>query len=304
MNFKKFMKIISLVLVLCIALLSGAYVARMLVYKTNDGKDAGTTKVTGSRVNILVMATDKGGMLTDTIMFASFNKKTNKLNILSIPRDTRVKLRKSFGKINSAYGMGEEGKRQEYAIEKVTEIVGLPVNYYAVINPKAFRNIIDILGGVEINVPQRMYYVDPTQDLVIDLYPGRQLLDGKKSEQFCRFRSGYASADLGRIDAQQMFIKELFKQKLNPKYIGKIDEIYTEIVDSIDTNIKISDVFTLLPVVKAMTGDSLNTFRLPGSPATLSNISYYICDREETDKLINDVFLATKIEESEENNQE
>ena len=300
MNTGKFLKIISLVLVLCIALLAGTYTARMIVYKSNDGKDAGTTRVTGSRINVLIMATDKGGMLTDTIMFASFNKKTNKLNIISIPRDTRVKLGSGFGKINSAYGMGEKDKRQEYAIEKVTEIVGLPVNYYVVINPKAFRNIIDILGGVEINVPQRMYYVDPTQDLVIDLYPGKQRLDGKKAEQFCRFRSGYASADLGRIDAQQMFMKELFKQKLTPRYIGKIDEIYDEIIDSIDTNIELNDVFTLLPIVKAMTGDSLNTYRLPGAPSTLSNVSYYICDREETDKLINEVFIADKASSSKE----
>ena len=292
MNFKKFAKIVSLVLVMCIVLLMGVYTARMFVYKTNDGKDAGTTKISGSRVNILVMATDKGGMLTDTIMFASLNKKTNKLNIMSVPRDTRVKLGNSFGKINSAYGMGKEGKRQELSIEKVTELIGMPVNYYVVINPKAFRNIIDILGGVEIDVPQRMYYVDPTQDLVIDLYPGKQVLNGAKAEQFCRFRSGYASADLGRIDAQQMFIKELFKQKLNPKYLGKIDEIYDEIIENIDTNIEIGDVFTFLPVVKAMTGDSMNTFRLPGESATISNISYYICDREETDKLVNEVFLA------------
>ena len=102
MNFTKFTKIVSLVLVMCIVLLMGVYTARMFVYKSNDGKDAGTTKISGSRVNVLVMATDKGGMLTDTIMFVSLNKKTNTLNIISVPRDTRVKLGGSFGKINSA----------------------------------------------------------------------------------------------------------------------------------------------------------------------------------------------------------
>ena len=94
MNVNKFVKIVSLVLVLCIVLLTGVYTARMFVYRSNDGKDAGTSKISGSRVNVLVMATDKGGMLTDTIMFASFNKKTNQLNIMSVPRDTRVKLGK------------------------------------------------------------------------------------------------------------------------------------------------------------------------------------------------------------------
>ncbi len=294
MNVKKFSKIVSVVLVMCIVLLMGVYTARSLVYQSGGAKDAGTVKASGGRINFLIMATDKGGLLTDTIMFVSFNKKTEKINIISIPRDTRVKLKNGFGKINSAYGMGDKEKRQEYSIEKVTELLGMKVNYYAVINPKAFRNIIDILGGVEINVPQRMYYVDPTQDLVIDLQPGKQVLNGAKAEQFCRFRSGYASADLGRIDAQQMFVKELFKQKLNAKYIGKIDEIYNEVIDNIDTNIEINDVFSFVPILKALTGESMTTYRLPGAPATIQGASYYICDRDETDKLVNEVFLSNE----------
>lgn len=298
MNFGKFMKIVSLVLVVCIIALAGVFTARMFIHQTNDIRDAGTTKIANNRINILLLATDKGGMLTDTIMFMSFNRKTNQLNIMSVPRDTRVKLGSGFGKINSAYGMGEKDKRQEFVIEKVTELIGMPVNYYAVVNPKGFRNVIDILGGVEINVPQRMYYVDPTQDLVIDLQPGLQVLDGDKAEQFCRFRSGYASADLGRIDAQQMFVKELIKQKLNIKYIGKIDEIYSEIMENIDTNIDLTDVMNFLPMIKAFSSNNVNTYRLPGEAGPIGNASYYFCDREETDKLINEVFLADKLPET------
>lgn len=300
MNFGKFIKIVSLVLVICITALLGVYTANYVVSNNGEGIHSGTEAVKGKRINILLLATDKGGMLTDTIMFASFDKDRKLLNVMSIPRDTRVKLGNSYVKINSVYGAGKEGKRQELVIDKITDIIGMPVNYYAVINPAAFRNIIDILGGVEINVPQRMYYSDPTQNLLIDLQPGLQVLDGAKAEQFCRYRSGYANADLGRIDAQQMFIEALFEQKLKAKYLLRAGDIFEEISENITTNVGVDDVLTLLPVLKAMTGDSIFTCTLPGEPATIGGASYYICDRVETDKLINEQFLNIKTDENEE----
>lgn len=291
MNYSKFIKIVSLVLVVCITALAGVFAANCVISQNGEGVHSGTEEVKGKRINLLLLATDKGGVLTDTIMFASFDKERHSLNIMSIPRDTRVSLGKSYAKINSVYGAGKEGKRQELVIEKINEIIGMPVNYYAVINPAAFRNIIDILGGVEINVPQRMYYNDPYQDLVIDLQPGLQVLNGVKAEQFCRYRSGYANADLGRISAQQMFVEALLDQKLKPKYLLKADEIFEEIAENIKTNIGVSDVVKLLPVIKAMTGDNVFTYTLPGAPQTIGGASYYVWDRVETDKLVNEQFL-------------
>jgi len=154
MNYSKFIKIVSLVLVVCITALAGVFAANYVISQNGEGAHSGTEVVKGKRINLLLLATDKGGVLTDTIMFASFDKERNTLNIMSIPRDTRVSLGKSHANINSVYGAGKEGKRQELVIEKINEIIGMPVNYYAVINPAAFRNIIDILGGVEINSPE------------------------------------------------------------------------------------------------------------------------------------------------------
>lgn len=294
MNFRKYIKITSLVLVICITVLVGVYVAHSVIMRDETGIHSGTEEVKGKRINILVLATDKGGLLTDTIMFISFDKERNMLNIMSIPRDTRVRLGVSNVKINSVYGSGKEGKRQELIIEKVNEIIGMPVNYYAVIDPAAFRNVIDILGGVEINVPQRMYYNDPYQNLYIDLWPGLQVLDGAKAEQFCRYRSGYASADLGRINAQQMFVEELLKQKLKPKYLLKASEIFEEISENITTNIGITDVIKFLPIIKALKGDNVFTCMLPGEPRMVNGASYYVWDRAATDKLINEQFLNNK----------
>ena len=296
MNFGKYMKIISLVLVICLTALAGVYAASSVITNGGDDLESGTEKVSGKRINILLLATDKGGLLTDTMMFVSFDKQRKALNIMSIPRDTRVKLGSSHVKINSVYGAGKEGKRQELVIEKVKELIGLPIHYYAVINPAGFRNVIDILDGVEVNVPMRMYYYDPTQNLKIDLQPGLQVLDGDKAEQFCRFRSGYATADLGRIDAQQTFVKALLDQKLKPKYFLRAKSIADEILENMRTNIDVLDAVKLLPIIRAMTGDNVFTCTLPGAPQMVGDASYYMCDRQATDKLVNEQFLNIKEE--------
>lgn len=300
MNFKKFIKIVSLTVVVCMIILIGVNTASYIITSNVSTSESATEKVRGNHINFLILATDKGGLLTDTIMFASFDKNRKLINIMSLPRDTRVQTKNGgHVKLNAIYGLGKEGKRQDYVIEKVNEILGLPIHYYLVIDPAGFRNVIDILGGVEIDVPMRMYYYDPTQNLKIDLQKGLQVLDGKKAEQFCRFRSGYASADLGRIDAQQMFIKELFKQKLKPKYILKAKSIFKEISENIDTNIKLGDITKFIPILNAMTSDSIETYTLPGEPRMYGDASFYSYDREEIDALISEKFL-NEVEEDEE----
>lgn len=251
-----------------------------------------TDVVAGGRVNLLFLATDESGLLTDTVMLISFDPERDRLNILSIPRDTRVRRDGSFYKFNSLYALGEEGKRYEEPIRYVKELTALPIHYYAVLKPDGVRKIVDTLGGVWIDVPQRMYYRDPDQNLTIDLSAGYQLLDGEKAEQFTRFRAGYADADLGRIDAQQMFLKELIRQKAKPQYLGKAAEIFGELSSYVDTNLKVSD----LPLFVGLLGDFSNTqictWRMPLSEEFMNGISYVICDVDETRQLIRREFLG------------
>lgn len=249
----------------------------------------------GSNVNVLVLATDKGGVLTDTIMVASTNKATKSVNVLSLPRDTRVTFENgSHGKLNSVYGSEEEKKRPSAIIKKVEEITGLDIDYYVIIHPDGFRDVIDALGGVYFDVPQRMYYSDPDQNLYIDLQPGYQLLDGDKAEQYCRFRSGYATADLGRIQAQQAFIKALFEQKVNAGLVLKIPNLYKQLKTDFDTNISLKDAVRLGKIALSFGTDSIETYQLPSNSQYIGGASYMIVNEQETTKLIQDVFLATE----------
>lgn len=295
MNVKKYMKIISLALALCLVIWCGFAAAGYMIRRETDSSDEalGLSKLKGKRVNILLMATDEGGQRTDTMMIASFDREREQLNILSIPRDTKVTINNSAQKINAAYAIG----KHELAIKTVRDLVGLPIHYYAVVHPDGFSAIIDVLGGVDIDVPQRMKYSDPTQNLYIDLYPGMQHLDGDKAEQFCRFRS-YPEGDIGRVRAQQMFVKALIEQKLNMDLIFKAKDIFAEIEKYLTTNISLGDVGTFLPLMKLVSAEKTNTYQLPGEPKYINNISYYICNREETDQLVNEVFLNHVPQES------
>lgn len=255
-------------------------------------KSDSVSKTKNGMINILLVATDKSEMLTDTIMLASIDTKRSVVNVMSFPRDTRVTIGSSHNnKLNSVYALSKNDKKIDALIDKINELTSLPINYYAIIHPDGFKNVIDVLGGVYINVPQKMRYSDPDQNLYIDLEAGYQLLDGNKAEQFTRFRS-YPTGDLGRVHAQQLFISELFKQKLNAELITKADDLYKEISKNLDTNITFADIPVMLSAVGAFSKNAIKTYEMPNTPQYINGISYVICDVAETKKLILTEFLG------------
>lgn len=300
--FKFLRRTVCVVLCLC-SVFVGVNFAKSYIMPIaeNVKKSKSVKKIENGRINILLAATDKGGLLTDTIMLASIDTKRNLINVMSVPRDTRVTIGNTHNnKINSVYAHAKEGERIDALIDKLHELTGLSVNYYAVIHPDGFRNVIDVLGGVYIDVPQRMKYSDPTQDLYIDLQPGYQLLDGDKAEQFTRFRS-YPTGDLGRIEAQQMFISELFKQKFNAELLLKADDIFKEISKYLETNVTLADIPVFLSAVSSFNTEAIKTFEMPNTPQYINGASYVICDVEATKELIRTEFLGAKVEENGEN---
>lgn len=294
--FIKILKRIFCVLLCICAAGGGALLAKTYIEPLANVETESVKKVENGRINILLLATDKGGLLTDTIMLASIDTKRELINVMSVPRDTRVTIGSTQNnKINSVYAHAKEGQRVDAVIKKLNELTGLPINYYAVIHPDGFRNVIDILGGVYIDVPQRMKYSDPTQGLYIDLQPGYQLLDGDKAEQFTRFRS-YPTGDLGRIEAQQLFITELFKQKFNANLLLKAGDIFAEIAENLETNFTVADVPLMLTAAKSFNRESIRTFEMPNTPRYINGASYVICDVDATKQLILKEFLGVSDE--------
>lgn len=244
------------------------------------------------KVNILILGTDADGSRTDTIVVASYDLDEGVVNMLSVPRDTRMYIGTRFQKINAAYSLTKNGKRSgaKGTIEAVTRLTGIPINYYVTFSCSAFRNTIDALGGVDFYVPQRMKYSDPTQNLYIDLYEGQQHLDGDKAEQFVRFRK-YPLGDIARVEAQQKFIKAVIEQKLNASILGKIPELYKTLQDDVDTNLTLSDIIKYLPNLKELSTDNIHMYQLPGNfSGGEYDASYWIADISAIKTLVTETF--------------
>jgi LCP family protein required for cell wall assembly len=251
-------------------------------------------KITGisQRTNLLVLGLDDEEVRSDVIALINFDPSKKKINILSIARDTRVKVGGKYSKINSLISKGGE----KLVAKEVENITGLNVDYYMILNFKGFREIVDVVGGVEIDVPMDMNYDDPTQNLYIHLKKGNQILDGGKSEQFVRYRKGnhkgegYEDGDIGRIEAQQLFLKEFINQKLKPRYILKAGSIFSILKDNMKTNIEIGDLDFFVREVNNIRINDVSTFTLPGDSVYKTGIWYYIYNVKETEKIIEDNF--------------
>lgn len=286
MDFKKFFQIVLLTVsgfcILIAISLGGLYMVNpeFLNDKTFLGGILHPLKVQ-KPINVLMFGTDKVGANTDVVLVANINPQTKKITVLSIPRDTRVEHLGSH-KINSMYSRGKE----PLLIEKASEIIGQPIDYYATVNPKTFRNIIDILGGVTVDVPRNMNYDDNAQNLHIHLKKGVQFLDGAKAEQFVRYRYGYANGDLGRIDAQQIFFKAFAEQKLKPEYILLADKLLAQIFENVKTDMPIDVAVRYSLFVKDLTTADISFLKLPGDSKTVHGASYFIYDQSETEKQI------------------
>jgi polyisoprenyl-teichoic acid--peptidoglycan teichoic acid transferase len=243
-------------------------------------------------VNTLVLGLDAEGTRSDVILLLNFDPGLSRLNILSIARDTLVRIDGRRYKINALYSKGGE----LLLADKISEITGLPVHYYVTMNFKGFRKIVDTLGGVRFDVPFRMNYDDPTQNLHIHLKKGMQLLDGKKAEQLVRYRKGnykgqgYTEGDIGRIGMQQDFIKAMIVQKLSLKYLSRVDELFDIMQEYVKTNVAVSDIAQYIGSMKKIKNDEIKAVTLPGTSKFTNGVWYFILNDDETAKIIESSF--------------
>lgn len=249
-------------------------------------------KVSG-KVNVLIMGVDKEGLRTDTIIVASYDANNGTVNMLSVPRDTRMYVGSRYQKINAAHAISQKNgkiKGPAGTIDAVTRLTGIPINYYVEFSFEAFRETIDALGGVNFDVPQSMKYSDPTQGLKINLSKGYQLLDGDKAEQLVRFRQ-YPEGDIKRVKVQQDFIKAVVEQKLNMQIVTKIPELYKTLSENIKTNLSLSDVVKYANSLLSIDTSNITMYELPGQySGSEYAASYWLPDMKEIKLLVQNTF--------------
>ena len=256
---------------------------------TSDNEDAAPTVVSqqSNALNIMIMGVDRradDAGRSDTLMVLTYSPADKKASLLSLPRDTRVHIENNdYDKINHAYAYGGH----ELTQKAVEAFLNVPMDYYVMIDVHAFEKIIDAVGGVDIDVEKRMYYEDPWDDdggLIIDLYPGKQHMDGKTSIQYVRYRDG--EGDIGRINRQQKFMKALMSQVISPSVLPKLPEIIKNVSSAVQTNMPLDMMIALITDLPTIQQNGLNSAMIPGKPAYIEDISYWIPDIAKSRELI------------------
>ncbi len=289
MNIKKFF-ISMIATFLVVLVIAGGLMTANFLFQTNLSSQITKflDKADSKQVNILLMGLDKDKIRADVIMVVSLDPEREEVNILSIPRDTRVEYSAGrYDKLNHAMGYKNP---EETIIRLVKNLTGMPIHYYCEVDFKGFREVIDILDGVYFDVPINMHYEDPYQNLSIHVNKGYQKLDGKAAEGVVRYRATYAGGDNDRIPVQQNLLKALFEQKLKPEYLSKAPALLDKIYEHVETNFSVADALGYVKMLKKMTAGGLKTHTLPGEGKYIGEVSYFVHEPAATKKLVLEQF--------------
>ncbi|MGB9839330.1 LCP family protein [Thermovenabulum sp.] len=297
---KRYFKVfIAIILFFALSFGSGFYFTyrNLLSNRNTDGEQDSVLQEAekNGHVNILLLGLDAGTIgadekhnryRSDTMMLFSLDLKEKKVNVLSIPRDTRVVLPgEGFQKINAAMAFGGP----DLAVDVVSKLLNVPVHYYVTVNYEGFKKIVDAIGGVEIEIDRRMKYDDNAGNLHIDLKPGLQVLDGEKAEQFVRFRH-YPEGDIARVRAQQKFLKATAKALLQPANILKIPRLIQIVQENVKTDISPVNLVKLANFARQLKEEDVETYTLPGTGQYIGGVSYFIPEEEKVKELVNAIF--------------
>ncbi len=264
----------------------GTYTACMIFYPGDRSPRKIGNKIEGEetfsaagKINIAVLGVDKrvdDVGRSDTLFVIMYDPKTEKVSMLSIPRDTRVRFPDGgWDKINHAFAYGGVHN----TVATVENLLGINIDYFVEVDFKGFEKLVDAIGGIELDVEKRMYYEDPYDadgGLIIDLQPGYQRLDGKSAIHYVRYRD--EEGDIGRVKRQQVFIDAVYKKMSSSSMFTKLPELVKVAYDSVTTNMDTFDMLKIARTLNKNTRSGLNTFSVPGEPVFIEGISYWIPD--------------------------
>lgn len=210
---------------------------------------------------------------TDTIMVATINPEKENMILFSIPRDTYVDItgEGNYDKINHAYAFGG----LELTINAVENFLDIPIDYYAEINMEGFKDVIDTIGGVEVDVPFSF------ESSGVAFTEGPMFMDSKMAMAYVQMRKKDPRGDFGRNDRQQQVVKAILQQSLTVSNFGKLDDVIKSVGSNLKTNVAPSDYFSLQEIYRKIDTNEIESFQLEGEGTLLDGIYYYVIDDEE-----------------------
>ena len=271
------------------------------------------------RVNILVLGMDDQGVRSDTIMAVSFDPQSRSFGILSVPRDSRVRIytdgpedakglagtdlsRGGYDKLNAATAYRTSVMAGiPRSMRTVEQLLGVPIHYYIRVKLDGFVSLVDRLGGIDFDVPQTMNYDDPTQNLHIHLRKGRQHLKGRQVMELVRYRGYYGgtpdrSDDLARIHVQQGVIQAILAKLESTGAILQLPALAGDLLRAVDSNLPASRLVTLAAAAVGLKSDQVHMGVLPGRPVGVKqgfDRDYYLPDMNAAQPLIDTLLRGT-----------
>lgn len=225
---------------------------------------------------------------TDTMMLCKVNTETGKIDILSIPRDSRIKVRDEFTKANHAHAYGGI----ELTLQTLRNFMGIDIDYYAEVDYDAVVKIVDALGGVDYDVPEG---INVKRGSYIDIKPGKNHLSGEEVLWYLRTRNIYQNGDLGRVGTQQLFMKAMVDEMIKKSSKINLTTFIQTYLEDVKTNVPLSIMVNIASNIKNFSSSDVKTHIVPGVSQMMNGISYYIPNYEKTWDIVDEVFSDYKL---------
>ena len=266
-------KILIIVTAICVV----GYIAFGYFFPETGLDNLAPTDRLNLKKNIVVLGVDERSDdvgRSDTLFVVMFDSSNKSASLLSVPRDTRVRIDgHGWDKINHAYAYGG----RELTQKTVEELLGIKINNYVMVDFKGFTGLVDAIGGIDIDVEKDMYYHDTWDGFTVDLKKGRQHLDGKTAIQYVRFRD--EEGDIGRIRRQQHFLMAVYDKITSADMLLHIPGLAKQLTSMVKTDMPLSDMIDLGRALHSMVKEKgLSMAMVPGTPKYIDGISYWLPD--------------------------
>ena len=266
-------KILMIVTAICVV----GYIAFGYFFPETGLDNLAPTDRLNLKKNIVVLGVDERSDdvgRSDTLFVVMFDSSNKSASLLSVPRDTRVRIDgHGWDKINHAYAYGG----RELTQKTVEELLGIKINNYVMVDFKGFTGLVDAIGGIDIDVEKDMYYHDTWDGFTVDLKKGRQHLDGKTAIQYVRFRD--EEGDIGRIRRQQHFLMAVYDKITSADMLLHIPGLAKQLTSMVKTDMPLGDMIDLGRALHSMVKEKgLSMAMVPGTPKYIDGISYWLPD--------------------------
>ncbi|MGP4078973.1 LCP family protein [Pseudalkalibacillus sp. R45] len=223
---------------------------------------------------------------SDVMLVVTINPKTKEMVMVSIPRDTRTYI-PEIGykdKITHAYAYGKKGQQEKAVIESVEGLLDIPIDYYVSTNFNGFVDVVDELGGVDVNVPFDFKEKD-MDGKYINFQKGNMHLDGREALAYVRMRKQDPRGDFGRNERQQEVLSSIMDNAISFKSVTRIDNVVTQLGDDVNTNITLNEMFGLKSFYENLKNKEFETLNIKGENTYINNVYYYAAYDESIEKV-------------------